>query len=462
MSVNAPNILPPKNYNSFSEFKELTRPHKALVVILSIFIVLFSAGACTPLIPELIGRIRRLELKDAKPVIQKVNKAAEALKNAENKAGDINPQESALNLDDFSPEELEALFADAEQLERENLIAAFWLDYNIVDKIIDDFQEANKQKNPVPKVETDPVLEKYCEFKKNEGQVEFRIEEKSLLFEQIKNILIDKNDPIKFPSKILRAVINPATNKEEDKFVENEEVITKKTIGDGSCAIHALLGEEVDGFYRCNALEARKKFCDYLQKAFDEKKHPEIIENILANCFDVRVSTQKNLLEGEDLIKKLREDDPEGEDLRKALTVTIGRGKAKRTVNLLEQFTQGYNELPDDQKEKKKQAFKYNPLVFKAYKNYLAQNKTYLTQDEFMAVAQFFNIRVRFFQGGWFNDAKNLREAYMIDGKFYQARELTTEERNKPYIPIYYRAARRHFERAEVHAPQVPQGNVPA
>ncbi len=397
MAANVQNP-PPKDYNSYGEFKNLSRPHQAIVVTVSIFLAIFTLGlAIQYAIPSLIGRLRKLELKDGSDqakAAEKANLIAQD-KLAQNVDGKEQP-ELGDEIDGEIPPELEVEWAiDAEQ---EALKKSFWDDCKFVEKIIADLKVSGKKGE---KIEAHQVCDKYCEYKrKMDNKYELDVLQKSLIHHEIEELLKDLEDPIKFPCAI------------DDKF----ELVTEKTIADGSCGFHALVGEpNQDGYYICDAIEERKKFCKYLQQAFDKKQLPPKIETALENYF-------------------LDPDD--APNFTNLLKVKKGLMKPV-TVNLLKDvYKKDYKKLSIKEQDKRKKDFKYDKRVFEAYLHYIGKNSTYLLQDELEAVAEFYDVRVRLFQRGWGDDLK-LAEGIL-------------NEKGKEEVIIYYKMASKHYERAKV------------
>lgn len=410
-----------KNYESFDQFKKLSIPHRVLVVIISIIVGLPTFGiAVIYVAPLLIGRLRKLELSEysnqtqtAKKIVEVVNKAQvknsplnstkEAIPKRINKTAQ---QESRVAIEK-SLEELaydgDIAFEDvltlSEEMKKEKILQNFWADYAIIDTIIEKFKTACKKKQV--NIKGHLVFKKYCEYKmKNKEKLQLNTLQKTLIIDEIDELLKERNDPITFPYPL----------------TDNTEVITLKTIGDGSCAFHALLGKPIDGFYRVDAIKAREQFCAYLKNAFNEKKLPRTINTALDDYFS---------------------QPDQAPEFKKALVVTVGKDKDKKTIDLLKRYKNDYENLDFAEQDKQKKAFKADPLVFETYLNYLKKNSTYLLQDELIAVAEFYNKRIRLFQREWGDDNnKNTLGQGILNAK-------GAEE-----IAIYYRAGTKHYERA--------------
>lgn len=423
---NVPVVNQKVNYDTFDEFHNLKGCHKALVVLAAIGTIFLTLGLALPFaIPALIGKFRKMEVAE-KPELKKVDDAfRKALQKASNnekeETGDL---EGAGELDamrasgELSNEELSFLI---EESDKDRVIGSFWTDYEAVDKIIEDLKALKSEITPYI------VFNKYEEFKKNQVAEKKKLdpksednfivtaEHKTLVIDQIEIILEKKNDPIQFPVKLKDLPEQGLVNRELNRF---------NTVGDGSCAFHALLGNPVNNVYSCDATDARKKFCDYLVKAFKEKNLPKNIQNVLDDYFLHPEDAP------EEFIKSLKMPHP----------------KTKKIVDFLEVYRKDYKKLSIEKQEERKQKFKESPRVFHAYLSYIKKNNVYLLQDELEAAAECFNKRVRLFQKGWGNDNLNLGEEVLNkDG---------AEE-----VCIYYTGQngrmKKHFERAQVR--QLPQ-----
>lgn len=409
------------DYNTFYEFKNLNRPHKALVFVVSIFITLLTLGLATSfVIPSLIGRLRKLEVDEATKLAKAANKVnivvIEKPKLGKQQIANVGDEN-----DDEIPPEIEVELA--EESEKEKLIMSFWSDRAAIDKIIKDLENVNKNK----KIESHQILDKYCEFKKkNDEKFSVSVIQKTLLDGEIAKILDEKYDPdpIQFPYKF------------QEKNGEIKNFVTYKTIADDSCGFHVLEGIEVDGYFRCDALKARKRFCDYLQEAFDQKRLPTAISTILDDYY-----FNSN-------------DAPAPKGFNDALEVRIKqRGNAQKTIDLRQYYkTKNYDKLvvddPKSSKEfaisqKRKEDFKNDPRVFRAYLSHLRKNSTCLLQDELYVAAQCFNKRIRLFQAGWGKDRDKLQES-----EFFHDIENVAARQGKEVVPVYYKSKNKHYERA--------------
>lgn len=388
----------PVNYNSCDEFQNLTAPHKALVVVVSIFISVLTLGLAAPfVIPSLIGRLRKLELGEDTDQADAADKADEVAQDV--LAGkDVNDKENLDNDGDIPPELEVELALEAE---REKVIADFYHEHKFIDQVI---EELKGDKKAYKDVELNKVFEKYVEHKKKENK-DFSVSEENqfIIQDEIDDILKDKDDPIKFPYALENG---------------REMVVTdNKTVGDGSCGFHVIVGILVDGYYVCDATEERKKFCKHLKEAFDKKKLPQKIEQALDNYF-------------------LDPDDKANEEFTKLLTKKEGLRNPK-TINVLrDKYKKDYDKLSIKDQEKRKEEFKKDKFVFGKYLQYIGKNSTYLLQDELEAVAEFYDVRIRLFQKGWGAD-DNLAEGVL-------------NEKGKREVLVYFKARNRHYERVQV------------
>lgn len=148
------------------------------------------------------------------------------------------------------------------------------------------------------------------------------------------------------------------------------------TVGDGSCAFHALFGEMgSDGYYRCDAKAKREEFCDWLQIQFDEKKLPTQIKNSLENYF--------KFFDTQELDAKLKTD----------LQIRY------------DEFHDGYEKLSKEIQEHKEELFISCPEVFEAYLKHMRKVTTCLSQPELIVVGICFKKGFYLCQPGWYNDS---------------------------------------------------------
>ena len=93
--------------------------------------------------------------------------------------------------------------------------------------------------------------------------------------------------------------------------------------------------------------------------------------------------------------------------------------------------------------QKRKEDFKNDPRVFRAYLSHLRKNSTCLLQDELYVAAQCFNKRIRLFQAGWGKDRDKLQES-----EFFHDIENVAARQGKEVVPVYYKSKNKHYERA--------------
>lgn len=411
------NKLPPveqKSYNHFSEFKNLKFHHKAFVVVASVFIILLTLGSAAPFaIPALIGRLRKLELKEGTPqaeTAKKVNQVVNKPSDLQDDWGDW--QAATDNIDDI--QEIVAKIAAQEEKEKEELDKAFWADHQILDKIIEGM--ASQDPDPTERyntILTHEVCDAYLAAKVEVGKPLNVDDEKVALLQHNIEIFLDhKKDPIKFPN--ICKYVDDKTKKETIY-----EVVTYMTIADGSCGIYSLIGEVIDGVYQCDADKARGELCEYIRKKHKEGRLPQRIEEM----FDDFIMNSKYV----------------PKEYKDAFTVTFVKGQEKKTINLLEYYSKDFDQLTQDKKKERTEAFKKSPRVLEAYLAYLKNKNNYLDQVELEAAAECFNKRVLLFQGGWGNKLEEKQKLGMA----------ILNPKGKDEVAIYYRHSKKHFERAE-------------
>lgn len=402
------------NYNSFSEFANLTLPHKTLVMVVSIFVCLLTLGLAVPFaIPSLIGRLRKLEIDKATEQAKTAKKTDQTVKKVlvEKPKEVFHDDEVAIR---------HALAESLEEAENDKYIKEFNADKVVVDKIIDDLLEQIKIKGSKEELEAHQILEKYESYKKENDKKfnKFPLLSSGIIQNDIVKILKEKKEPpIEFPYQLS----------------QTEEVITKPTVADGSCFFHALFGEVDDrGYLRCDPSIYRKQFCDYLEEAFDKKQLPEWTSLTLQDYFLA--------------------PDRAPPEFMKSLTVT--QGEDKKAYNLLlDHYKKDYAQQTENEKNDRLEAFVNDKNVFNAYLKYIGNNNTYLSQDEAIIVAAFFKKRLRLFQRDW------------TPGKEKELRNQICNEEFQEEVCIYYTGSvTQHYERAEVRKiiPKPPHPNQTA
>lgn len=429
--------LPPidtKDYSSFDEFKNLNCPHKTLVVVISVFIGLLTLGfAVAFATPLLIGRFRKMELeKEASKQAETAKKVDAVVNKPANKKNDKTDGKNEAQEDIYTPEILLAIVEanEREQMkfvdeqETKKFIDDFWRDQGMVGQILDEL--AGKEKR-YDRLDPSDIFKIYKARKEEKDKKKYNwgVGHESLLFDEIKKYIDIKDDRIKFPYRI-----------------SPEEVVdTFQTVADGSCLFHALIGEPDDkGIYRCDEKKAREQYVDFLRKAFEEKKLPNCIDNALDDYFD-------NFVAG----RTQDEHIPEG--LKKAFKITKGEGDAKKTEDLFERHTKNYPALSRDEKDARKNEFKYDADIINAYLNYIKNTGTFIMQSDIEAVAKCFDKKVRLFQQDWvWDSALNKR---ISSDKLTEPEELINKD-GKDLVCIYFKARNNpknnHYERAGVRS----------
>ena len=180
------------------------------------------------------------------------------------------------------------------------------------------------------------------------------------------------NAPVK-PENSPALIHKDAALKCEKALGDGRLLFVYKTVADGSCGLHALLGKECNqhGDYQCDAVDSRKSFCDKLEQLRRHDQLPIQIKTTLYDYFlrfDVAPSSFRDVTR--DLYSKLRE---------------------------------GYGQLSKKDQDERKETFMNSPLVFDAYLANLRKVGTYLLQDELIAAARVFNKKLILCQPDWLN-----------------------------------------------------------
>jgi hypothetical protein len=150
----------------------------------------------------------------------------------------------------------------------------------------------------------------------------------------------------------------------EQKVLETGETLTiYDTVGDGSCGLHALLGEaDEDGTYATDAESARLELRAWISKNFTHPRIDNVLDDYFTH-FDIAPDAFKTAVE--QIYTKAR----------------------KR-----------YDTLSIEDQTARKESFKKNPHVRKAYLDNLQKVGTYLLQDELIAAAVCFQKKLVFHQ----------------------------------------------------------------
>lgn len=167
------------------------------------------------------------------------------------------------------------------------------------------------------------------------------------------------------------------------------------TVGDGSCAFHALLGTFKNGKWRCEDVKnKRQEFCTWLQNLHDQDQLPPSINTLLHDYFNHPQTAPASF------------------------------------KNLVKNKYEEHKGNPE--------AFIKDKEVFKCYLSHLVKVGTYLDQTELEAAALCFNKKVYLYQPGWFNDRDKVT---CLERPF-------NEDSNGPEVCIWYNGYN-HYEKAK-------------
>lgn len=249
-----------------------------------------------------------------------------------------------------------------------------------------------------------------------------RIQEKHLISEKPPRVSIpfSPNDlplnekPPQARVPLLSGKIKKATN-----IPKGWKLESYTTVGDGSCGMHALLGEwdEKKKEFRCDATKARKQYADSLRAKIEENKEnkapystglPERFLLGLQECY----FNYANL----------------PNDLEKDKKFMAARKQLKPTQ---------YKNLDHSVQDGLKDVWKNDEVVLNAYINFLEKPSNWLLQDELLAFGEYFGKTVYLVQQGWGASKK------MIMG----LDEPLTQGTGEP-VYIWY-VPNTHFERAD-------------
>jgi len=252
--------------------------------------------------------------------------------------------------------------------------------------------EAVEEKKPLAE-----LFNHYVKFRQlSESAFNLIEDERKILGESIAAQLANRS----FPKKV-------AHNQYE--LPDGNMLHIRPTVGDGSCGIHALLGELIQGAYQTHAAEKRNTLCRWLRAKHESNSLPLCITNVLEDYF-------------------LNFDLAPAEFVR-------GAGEKRK------QYYKDYSQLTKEKQDDQKKLFIQDKKVFEAYLTCLANTGVYLLQDEMVAAALCFDKRVIFYQPGWYND----REAIASQ---------TINDSGKDTVYVWYNGYN-HYQRAEVLAPNL-------
>lgn len=402
------------NFSAREEFKNLNGRHKAITVITSIIITLFTLGIGTAFVfPALVGRFRRMEIDEAtaqgkaaaktgqvgdatlpgpnkpdaapKPdagaISEKADSAGAApkafLKPAKPATDDANikaPEKTA------QPIASEAA-SEATPLPFEQLQKDFW-QLQLGDKEVHRFLEKILiNANCSLEKKAALIIDNYVVHKKVENFLVTAEERKSLMKVFLAQFPKEQNKEVvtlvePVPEAVVPAAVEPKITAVYD-MVPGQIITTFKTEGDGSCGLHALLGTiDKNGTYRCDAKAARQYFCDWLEQCRQDDQLPDAITTVLTDYFSY----------------------PDGPETPSAFIDAV-REK-------LDHYKDNYQALTKEQKDERKYAFIHDPEVFAAYLDHIRPIGRWLLQDELEAAAYCFNKRVILHQALIFADTE--------------------------------------------------------
>ena len=156
-------------------------------------------------------------------------------------------------------------------------------------------------------------------------------------------------------------------------------LLVYETLGDGSCAFHALLGTpNVKGVYQCDTDEARYDFVQWLTGLYDSKRTPLTIKLVLASYF--------------------LEFDQAPQDFKTDEVIALH----KHLWAMRKQLEQRFNgqKLVTEQ-DKIEKIFCESPTVFSAYSIHLLNPNTQLLQEELITLAVRHRIPLTLHQFDW-------------------------------------------------------------
>ncbi|MCE5316690.1 MAG: hypothetical protein LLG04_04925 [Parachlamydia sp.] len=230
------------------------------------------------------------------------------------------------------------------------------------------------------------VIDHYIKFKEEQNPT-FAItaSHRSSLIQSVRAQLLSnehpKHEPVQKPSQ------NGQFEADVSNFLglpDGRQLIVYSTVGDGSCAIHALLGRPDDhGQYRTDAAKQRNDLSDWLEQKQREKQLPESVRGILEDYFiNFDLSTTATF--------------------RNTAQSQYDRYRAEfdKVSPKQEKGKAGPPMSPKQLQEREAivNAFINDPVVFKAYLTDLRNTNRYMLQEEVQLAAEYFKKHVILYQ----------------------------------------------------------------
>lgn len=198
----------------------------------------------------------------------------------------------------------------------------------------------------------------------------------------------------------------PKISEVYDLNVEGGRLAVYSTVGDGTCGLHALLGEiNKDNRYACAGPLRREELCQWIEA---QPVLPERIENVLTDYFRSFAYAPRSF----------------------QMAV-----RAK-----YEEFHKDYDKLTFEQKDQRIEAFLQAPEVRQAYYDTLKATSQYLLQDELIAAAECFGKTLVLCQPGWGEASEQVFQDTFNEGA------------SEP-VYVYYNGVN-HYERASLISDQ--------
>lgn len=150
--------------------------------------------------------------------------------------------------------------------------------------------------------------------------------------------------------------------------VQGGMLISYDTRGEGSCGLHAILGNPQNGQFICNAQDVRNAICDKLLQGEQRERLELSLTNLFAD-FEFAPSDYKSALK-----------------------------------RYYDEYHEGYRSLSKDEQEARKNAFIKDPRVINSFVYKLRDIHVFLDQPELITVALMSKKRLVLWQQGWGHD----------------------------------------------------------
>jgi FtsZ-binding cell division protein ZapB len=217
------------------------------------------------------------------------------------------------------------------------------------------------------------------------------------------------------------------------------------TNGNGSCGIHALVGEPKKGEFRADDKKIRKDFCIWLRAKQIENMLPERIEQTLKDYL-IYPEHAPDTFNNSNAVQEAREQlTPlriEVDELRRE------RAQYQKSTGDLVTKNPNLDEA-ENRLAKLETMMIYDFEVVEAYLAVIKDTGQYLLQDELVAIAESLGKRIILFQPGWGEDRNKLQYSEITPEGTQVVSDLDPSQFSENTVCIYYNGLN-HYEKAVV------------